>query len=480
MGSGQDRAEQCDPSQASGAHPELLTADEAAAYLRISAKTLANWRSSSKGPAWRKHGGRVVYPWAGVVEWSTENTGLCQQGKPRVTVTTRVYKRDPTRTQVDIMISHPATGEVVRRRLVAPAGHDPVAAKAWGERKVKEILKDLFLAQAKPAVEHVETREHQIERPTKQVPTLGELWDQYAANIPTKKESQRRTKRRHWTALRAIAEHVRCDSWTYRENQKLTERFLKQSAGYHNGCVILLRILFRMAVAAKYLAEVPQLPRRQLESTVLDLAHGPDDIASLLAAARKVGAEWGENLELLILLGLDGGLRPGEVAGLRWKDVDWRENQIIVRNQRPLAGASDCAVKTGEAGRIDLPRRLRLALEVHRESSSSPYVITNGEGEPLYTSRISTRVERVHKAAGLDPKGAHFLRHCAASRIFAASGGSVSAAQAHLRHKLASTTERYLHAVRGTSAGKEAAALLDRLEETGNGLATDWQRSDGV
>ncbi len=39
----------------------FLTAEEAAVFLRVEARTLRNWRWKGAGPAYRKHGGRVVY-----------------------------------------------------------------------------------------------------------------------------------------------------------------------------------------------------------------------------------------------------------------------------------------------------------------------------------------------------------------------------------------------------------------------------------
>lgn len=444
--------------------------------LRLSSKTLANWRSCGRGPAWRRHGGRVVYARQSVLEWSTENEGQASEGKPeRVTVTTRPYFKDQSRTQVDIMISHPGTAAIVRRRLVAPAGYDAERAKAWGEGKVKEILKELFNAQAKPSVEspqeRIETPKSQIEAPKRNVPTLGELWSRWEPRMPTKKETYRRTTRRHWNAIQPIVAEVPCDAWTHAIADRVEDRFRDLCAGYQNHCFGLVRTLLQLAVKDGHLREVPTLPWRREEEQLPEVAHGQDEIAMLLSAARACGAENGEPLELMLLLGLDGGLRPAEVAGLRWKDVDWRASQLLIRNQRPLQGDSDCIPKTGESGRITLTRRLRAALEARRGSNASPYVIINKDGDPLYTSRVSWRVERIHRVAGLDAQGGHFLRHCSASRVFQASGGSVSAAQAHLRHKRASTTERYLHAVRGTSAGRQAAALLDSLEdlETGNG-----------
>lgn len=45
----------------SGNKSPYMTADEAADFLRVQARTLRNWRWKGAGPAYRKHGGRVVY-----------------------------------------------------------------------------------------------------------------------------------------------------------------------------------------------------------------------------------------------------------------------------------------------------------------------------------------------------------------------------------------------------------------------------------
>ncbi len=47
-----------------------LTNAEAAAYLRIKPRTLANMRNNGFGPAHRKHGGRVVYTIEDLNAWS--------------------------------------------------------------------------------------------------------------------------------------------------------------------------------------------------------------------------------------------------------------------------------------------------------------------------------------------------------------------------------------------------------------------------
>jgi excisionase family DNA binding protein len=47
----------------------LMTPSEVAEYLRISVKTLANWRSRNTGPPFLRIGGRVRYRQHAMDEW---------------------------------------------------------------------------------------------------------------------------------------------------------------------------------------------------------------------------------------------------------------------------------------------------------------------------------------------------------------------------------------------------------------------------
>ena len=49
----------------------FLTTKEAANYLRISVRTMENWRWSNDGPEYRKHGGTVVYHIDDLNDYST-------------------------------------------------------------------------------------------------------------------------------------------------------------------------------------------------------------------------------------------------------------------------------------------------------------------------------------------------------------------------------------------------------------------------
>lgn len=185
----------------------------------------------------------------------------------------------------------------------------------------------------------------------------------------------------------------------------------------------------------------------------------------------------GEALELMVLMGCDAGLRPGEVAGLRWKDIDWAANQLIVVNQRPfqMPEDEDYPVKYDLTGRITMTVRLRIALETHRThvGTGRKFVHISGKtGRAIHTDIVSDRILRIHLRAGLPPKTGHWLRHCAASRVAHHPEAGISDAQDLLRHKHMSTTDLYVQQIRGKTGSRRAAAILDQInEETGTTLA---------
>jgi len=49
----------------------FLLPDEAARFLRLDERTLANYRSNKTGPIYRKHGGSICYHREDLRQWST-------------------------------------------------------------------------------------------------------------------------------------------------------------------------------------------------------------------------------------------------------------------------------------------------------------------------------------------------------------------------------------------------------------------------
>lgn len=51
----------------------FLLPDEAAKFLRLEERTLANYRSNQTGPLYRKHGGKICYHRDDLTNWSVTN-----------------------------------------------------------------------------------------------------------------------------------------------------------------------------------------------------------------------------------------------------------------------------------------------------------------------------------------------------------------------------------------------------------------------
>lgn len=59
--------------------PVFFLPDEIGAYLRVSTKVLERWRRYGGGPPWRKFGGAIRYPAAGLAAWLADKS---QESQP--------------------------------------------------------------------------------------------------------------------------------------------------------------------------------------------------------------------------------------------------------------------------------------------------------------------------------------------------------------------------------------------------------------
>ncbi|WUI54448.1 site-specific integrase [Micromonospora zamorensis] len=127
------------------------------------------------------------------------------------------------------------------------------------------------------------------------------------------------------------------------------------------------------------------------------------------------------------------GLRRGEVAGLRWADVDLHERQLSVVRQRTTAGyeVHEGPPKSKASRReLALDKHTVRVLRQHRERQqerrtrrlgtgmvchSSGYVFTGPGGLPLHPGYLTQRLRLLISRAGLPPIRLHDLRHGAAS-----------------------------------------------------------------
>ncbi len=158
----------------------------------------------------------------------------------------------------------------------------------------------------------------------------------------------------------------------------------------------------------------------------------------------RLAAELPEPYDLMIVLLAFTGLRFGEVAGLRVRDVDLKRGRVNVNwSVAELADGSlhRDAPKTYRRRAVPIPEILRARLEAHVAGHDpDDALFTASKGGPLRNSNFRHYFfDPAVRRAGLEPLTPHNLRDTAAS-LAVASGANVKAVQRMLGHASASMT----------------------------------------
>ena len=131
----------------------------------------------------------------------------------------------------------------------------------------------------------------------------------------------------------------------------------------------------------------------------------------------------GTNMYLFVLLGLNAGLRHGELLGLQWSDFDFNTGVVtvqrsVVRTIENRRGELSTEMKTAAAHRsIPLPWSVINEVRDEMAKSHSVYVIPGKRGEPLALSTSSQRWYRMMKKLPFDTTP-HRMRHTRITRWF--------------------------------------------------------------
>jgi integrase len=178
----------------------------------------------------------------------------------------------------------------------------------------------------------------------------------------------------------------------------------------------------------------------------------PEQVAALAAAV-------GPRLEALVFTAGYGGLRWGELAGLRRRDVDLDACTLSVTHKLgEVNGTLSDGPPKSEAGRriLGVPSFVARSLATHIDLSSLPgddgLAIPSVEGTPMRRSNFRRRVwDPATAEVGMNEFRFHDLRHTAAT-LAAASGTSLKALMARIGHASAAAALRYQHMIDGQDA----------------------------
>lgn len=221
--------------------------------------------------------------------------------------------------------------------------------------------------------------------------------------------------------------------------QALEQRGLSPST--RQGARATLRRALRRAeqegLVARNVAAVADGPRgEQRESRYLTETEGQNLLRALaeppVQHARGRRSTSHRRLATAVLLQLALGLRPGEVLGIRWQDLDLDGTpptlKVVRQMQRRPSGLGTIDLKTRRSRRtIVLPGFAVLALQKHRAQQRRDQLVTGplwrdrdlvfvtDIGGPLEPRTYARFVSAICVAAGLGHRNPHALRHAAAT-----------------------------------------------------------------
>lgn len=179
---------------------------------------------------------------------------------------------------------------------------------------------------------------------------------------------------------------------------------------------------------------------------------------------RLIAAIAGERYECLIRLALMTGMRQGELLGLRWEDIDWKNEVIKIRQAiekvpqdgklryrlgTPKTACSIRDVKIGEKG-MNVLRLQRKRVETLQALAGERWkehdlVFPSSVGTPINPSNLSSEYKSYLRQAGIPDATFHYLRHHAAS-LMARNGADVATVAKVLGHASPATTQQiYTH-----------------------------------
>jgi integrase len=200
--------------------------------------------------------------------------------------------------------------------------------------------------------------------------------------------------------------------------------------------------------------------------------------AGFLAAAQireMLDKLQGDEMYMPVMLSVSLGLRRGEVLGLQWKDIDFNNKIIRVRNNYVMAGGQAVlreATKTDSSHRdIIVTDRIMKALKAHRHGQKvmrarlkdyhkSDFVCTWQDGQPFNPSHLSRSFSLRLERLGLPRIRFHDLRHSNAA-LMISQGAPMKGASDRLGHSTIQITQDiYGHVER--SVQEQIAESIDQ------------------
>ena len=213
------------------------------------------------------------------------------------------------------------------------------------------------------------------------------------------------------------------------------------------------------AVAQKIISEnpckavtLPKLEHKEMQTIPAE------QLQTFLQEAKATGVYEMYYIELAT------GLRRGELLGLKWTDIDWKNGIIKVRRQvaRVDGQIVEAPLKTKNSYRaVSISPQAIEVLREQKRKTNDTYVFPSPNGGPISPDSVNNMLKRVLERAGIPKVRFHDLRHTFAT-IALQNGVDIKTVSGMLGHFSAGfTLDTYAHVT--TSAQKEAAQTMGNI-----------------
>ena len=198
-----------------------------------------------------------------------------------------------------------------------------------------------------------------------------------------------------------------------------------------------LRKMLNVAEEWGYLKAIPKVKAFRLEKRDPDW-YSIEERELFLATCERYRPEW----YCFFMVAFHTGARMGELAGLKWEDIQFATKIIRIRRTRDREGNEKCP-KGRRSRTVTMNSVVYEALMAHRHLDGE-YVFHNSAGTKLDINGGYKVFKWLCRKAGLRALRRHDIRHSFASNIVAKTGNLI-VVQEELGHTEISTTRIYAH-----------------------------------
>ncbi|MBR4549238.1 MAG: site-specific integrase [Oscillospiraceae bacterium] len=288
---------------------------------------------------------------------------------------------------------------------------------------------------------------------------------QYAESVfmPTKEQSiAENTRLSYWSNLN---EHILpCLGDTYMKDitpAMLSKLLLDFQKGHSHGSAVkvynILNALFKMAyrddtIKVNPMDKVDRPKQRKDDKAIseADKALFEDELLHVLDCVKSEPIKW----QAFIYLAADTGARRGELCGLHWSDIDFKNGVVNIKRNLQYSkdkGVYEATPKGGRFRTVDIGEDTISILKQHQKEQASSRIskwvfAVDGEDDPMFPTTPTRYFKKFGEKYDIPGFHPHLLRHTSAT-LSLTNGGDPKSTADRLGHADAAVMLRnYAHA----------------------------------